>query len=471
MRSKLRAPWQLATLLCLVCALACPPGTLAQGKDALHGVIRDAHEQPVAGATVSLVDASGSTLQTTTSGREGHFDFEGVAPGTYRLRGTLGSTAGEVTVSAPVATQVTLVLASQAPNAGPTFFDQPTFTVAGVTDTSNLAIHGSANVAHQKDALTKEVVNLADLPIAAAPATGRHSPAFAAAEKLIAAKEYAQARSLLTKDLQTQEDAGLRRLLGDADEQLGDPVQAVRQYQRAAELDPTETNLLRWGAEFLLHHAPDPALQIFTEGTRRFPSSSRMLTALGVAYYIRGSYEKATELLCRASDLDPHSAEPYLFLGRIAESEPTISGEAQEHLARFVHASPGNAQANYYYAIALTKQRSASSLADAQTYLEKAIRLDPTFAAAHLQLGILFQEGGETLQAIANLQHAVALQPDLADAHFRLAQLYRKAGEGAQSRAELAKYQELTTQANAQAERERHEIQQFVLATRDGLQK
>src|SRR2546430_13519862 len=48
-----------------------------------------------------------------------------------------------------------------------------------------------------------------------------------------------------------------------------DPLEAVRQYQRAAELDASEPYLFDWGAELLLHHAPEPAIEVFSKGKDR----------------------------------------------------------------------------------------------------------------------------------------------------------------------------------------------------------
>ncbi len=43
----------------------------------------------------------------------------------------------------------------------------------------------------------------------------------------------------------------LHKRLGDVEERLGKPVEAVHEYQSAAELNGTETNLFNWGSELL----------------------------------------------------------------------------------------------------------------------------------------------------------------------------------------------------------------------------
>jgi hypothetical protein len=53
---------------------------------------------------------------------------------------------------------------------------------------------------------------------------------------------------------------------------LGNPLEAVREYQRAAELDASEQYLFDWGTELLTHRALEPAAEVFTKGNRLFPS-------------------------------------------------------------------------------------------------------------------------------------------------------------------------------------------------------
>ena len=102
----------------------------------------------------------------------------------------------------------------------------------------------------------------------------------------------------------------------------GDPLQTVREYQRAAETNPSESNFFNWGAELLLHRAIEPAIEVFTRGNRLFPQSSRMLVGLGVAWYASGSNEHAAQRLCEASDLNPATQIRICFWERSKEQRP-----------------------------------------------------------------------------------------------------------------------------------------------------
>ena len=95
-------------------------------------------------------------------------------------------------------------------------------------------------------------------------------------------------------------NAGLHALLGDLDERMGDPLGAVREYESAATLDPSEPNYFDWGSELLLHRAVRPAVIVFRKGMTAHPNSAKLRVGLGAALYADGSYDEAADQLCRA---------------------------------------------------------------------------------------------------------------------------------------------------------------------------
>jgi tetratricopeptide (TPR) repeat protein len=336
----------------------------------------------------------------------------------------------------PIADSAKLAASKMPASAGqPEFFDEPQFTVAGVTDSTNLGGHGSNTVVRTKEALAKDVVSLGTAPVNNESATKASSPGTAQIE-----------------------------------EKRGNPLQAVQEYQRAAEMNPSESNFFDWGAELLVHHAVEPAIEVFTKGHRLFPDSARMLVGLGVAWYAHGSYEQAALRLCEASDLNPADTNPYLFLGKIQGVETTQSEGLVERLQRFARLQPESALANYYYALSLWKQRK--NLDDTQTavqvesLLQKSVSLDPKLGLAYLQLGILSSDRKDFSQAISAYQRAVAASPGLEEAHYRLAQAYRRTGEKLKAQEELQLYQQISKKKEEEVERERREIRQFVYTLR-----
>ena len=233
----------------------------------------------------------------------------------------------------------------------------------------------------------------------------------------------------------------------------------------------SESHLFDWGAELLLHHAPEPAMEVFSRGIRLFPGSARMLLGLGAASFARGAYEEAVQRICRASDLNPNDSVPYQFLGKIEEAENQANPDLVEKLHRYVTLQPNTADANYYYALGLWKLRNAAhskgSVSEVESLLKTAIHINPQHAAAALQLGIVHSERGAYSEAISDYRKALDADPRMEEAHYRLAQAYRQTGNAEKAKEELRLYGQLAKESEQKQDRERHEIKQFVYTLRD----
>ncbi len=536
------APWILTLLSLLALPVLRGQSTQTPAEPVmaaiLHGVVLDSRGHPVADATVCLqaVVTGDVTVHTDAAGA---YRFLAVRPGTYTLRvemvGHSSATLGSFFLAQNESRTIDVTLESaktsepQDSSAGrPEFFDEPRFTVAGVTDTTNLGSHGSNTIAGNRDALAKATASLGKQPSDATalsvsnarrekslreeverqPADfdanyqlgkllvdeGKAGEAFGYLKRAsqlnpgdydntyelalarTATGDYESARAeiqaLLTAARESgQEKAEAHHLLGEVCEKLGDPLEAVREYQRSAELNPSEPYLFDWGSELLLHRAAEPALEVFTKGNRLFPRSSRMLAGLGASWYSLGSFDQAAQRLSEASDLNPDDPNPYLLMGKMQAVEASSSDAILERLARFVRLQPENALANYYYAVSVWKRRQSSgdsrNFAQVKSFLEKAIQSDPTLGLAYLQLGILYSERKSLSNAVAAYQRAIGATPELEEAHYRLAQAYRQAGETSKAQAELQIYERISNEKAAKVERQRHEVQQFVYELRE----
>jgi tetratricopeptide (TPR) repeat protein len=492
----------------------------------LKGYVRDADGHPLQNATVSLQLATESPApavapESTQTDSDGAYRFAALAAGAYTLRarmtGYSEATVGRIPVARKEMKKIDLVLAPAAapePNdtsaektpgakprtAAPEFFDEPQFTVAGVTPAANAGGHGSDNVIRTSEALARATVSLDALPDQ--ESTGTQSNGAANALPSAAAES-----SLRDEVAHNPKDATLHHQLADVEEKLGHPLEAVREYQRAAELNASEPNLFDWGTELLTHRALEPATEVFTKGNRLFPKSARMLIALGVSWYARGAYDQAAQCLASASDLEPGNPTPYLFLGKIQSAGAATPEAAAEKttlakLERFVQLQPGNALANYYYAVALWKQSQSAAGSDSDTQqnsegsarveslLQNAVRLDPSFSAAFLQLGILYAQRADYSQAIAAYQKAIEVSPievspkdsshedltsgnaapdsdeTLAESHYRLAQAYQRTGDKARAQEQLQLHDQFAKKIKEDTEHERREIQEFVISLR-----
>ncbi len=502
------------------------------GGATVQGYVRDSSGKPVATATVFLRRAPGTeTLSTppqiTHTDSEGEYRFSSLREGAYTLRAEMNdgaATVGPVSVSRKETRKIDLVLISTKasepqgalpgkaapgkPDAQtPEFFDEPQFTVAGVTQATNSGGHGSDTILRTTEALAKATVSLSKESAAGSNAAASAATEISLRDAAAREPENFEANRRLGKFLVDNgkaaegvpylerasrlnpRDPELHRLLGDAEERLGNSLEAVRQYQRAAELEPNEPNLFDWGTELLNHRALEPATEVFTKGNRLFPKSVRMLVALGVAWYARGSYDQAAQCLVNASDLAPDNPAPYLFLGRMQSVETTPSAQSVARLQRFAQLQPDNALANYYYAVSLWKQsagsvdttRDSERSARVESLLLKALDLDPKLGAAYLQLGILYSQRADFSRAISAYHKAIEVSPEevspeqitpeinetLEVTHYRLAQAYLRSGDKTRAQEELQLHDRLAKKTKENTARARREIQQFVISLKN----
>jgi tetratricopeptide (TPR) repeat protein len=282
---------------------------------------------------------------------------------------------------------------------------------------------------------------------------------------------FAQARSRARDLLQIKNTAEVHNLLAQVEEKDGNFVAAANEFETAAHMDPSESNLFDWGSELLLHHTLDPAIDVFRHAAELHPRSPRIATGLGMALYSRGNYDDAVKALLKATDLSPQDPRPYYFLSKAYDSSPAQADEVISHFRRFAEQEPKNARALYYYALSLWKgkrlQDSTLDIGKVESLLKNAVALDPKFAEARLQLGNLYSDQGKYREAIPQYEEALAINSGLADGHYRLGQAYVHTGQKDRAQKELGIYQQLRAQHMADLDKQRAEIRQFVYSSKD----
>jgi tetratricopeptide (TPR) repeat protein len=279
------------------------------------------------------------------------------------------------------------------------------------------------------------------------------------------------ARELIHALLQQKNTAELHNLLAEVEEKDGNFVTAANEFEIAAHMDPSESNLFDWASELLVHRTLEPSIEIFRQATERYPQSSRLAIGLGMALYSLGKYDDAVVSLLHATDLSPSDPRIYPFLSRAYDSSPGQADEVIKRFRRFAELQPRNGRALYYYAMSLWKGKRAQDpsldLHQIESLLTKSIELDPTLADAQLQLGNLYSDQSRYADAIPHYKRALELNTDLADAHYRLGQAYVRTGEKDRAQQELQVYQQLRAQHLADLDKQRAEVRQFVYSAKD----
>ena len=445
----------------------------------IHGAVTDPANKPVTDARVQLEQQGIAGPIETKTNSSGIFVFSKIPAGNYKLsakKSGLSSAAVTVVASSQADQKIDLKLQDTNASSSTTslameFADKPNFTVAGVTDWTAVGGHGSDAILRTSETLARETLSLKPesqgLDSTGSTDAANHDKEYDLAQTSKQAGDLQQAHDYLQKSLANKESSDARRLAGEVDEQLGDPLSAVHEFERAARLDPSEQNYFEWGSELLLHRAVWQAREVFAKGVEAYPKSVRMLTALGAALFAGARYDEAALRLCDASDLNPAELEPYTFIGKVELVAPAPLPCVEQKLARFVQLQPENSLANYLYAMAILKRQQQpadpQSLQQAQTLLTKAVTIDPKCGDAYLQLGILSSYQRELQKAIGFYTKAIEANPQLGEAHYRLGVTYDRVGETAKAKQEFELHDEIEKQQAASIESQRREVKQFLV--------
>jgi predicted O-linked N-acetylglucosamine transferase (SPINDLY family) len=146
----------------------------------------------------------------------------------------------------------------------------------------------------------------------------------------------------------------------------------------------------------------------------RDPGEPGALSLLGIMLARTRRTQEAAELLGRAAEVMPESAEAHTNHG----SALRALGRHHDALACYERAlalKPESAEAHYNRGLSLSDLRQ---YAQAIESYERAVGLKPDYAAAWNNRGGALQRLGRSEEALASIDRAIALQPNFAPAHL-----------------------------------------------------
>jgi tetratricopeptide (TPR) repeat protein len=256
--------------------------------------------------------------------------------------------------------------------------------------------------------------------------------------------------------------------VGGLEEESGNYVEAVESYQRAVELDPTnEEYYFDLGIEYLTHFTFGPAAEVYRVGTQKFPDSSRQFLGLGFSHYAVREYREAADAFTKALEIDPDSPASFQAWKSLLDSLPPNDWAfLLPHLDKLAKAHPQSAELAFCKGAAQFRSEVAkgagATFDSAQALLEKAVRLQPNFPAAHLELGALYAAKKQNQRAVDEYLQVIRQDDKSEVPHYRLGQLYREMDKLDLAAKELSQYQELARAHQEQLKRNRSTIQRFI---------
>jgi len=281
--------------------------------------------------------------------------------------------------------------------------------------------------------------------------------------------------NVLERGVKEHPTGELYNLLASLEEDAGRYVEAARYYRQAVELEPTrEQYYFDLGAEYLVHLAFGAALDVFRVGSQKFPDSPRQYVGMGLAQFSLRQYAQAARSYLSALDINPSSPDafaawkalpPFLAGAEWEQIRPLLEQLADHH--------PHSPQALYCYAAALFQHNLAikdeSTFDLVKSLLARAIRLNPKFVEAHLEIANLYEKRKQPREAIASFLEAIRLDPTSEIAHYQLGQAYRDSQRFDLAEQELTVYGQLSRRHREKMAQTLHVIRQFVLTQPDSV--
>ena len=261
----------------------------------------------------------------------------------------------------------------------------------------------------------------------------------------IDAGQYASAKALLETLMKQQDRAELHSLLGKAEAAQKFYKAAALEYQKAAEMEPTEANIFDFGMT-LFHLDHNAAITILRYGVQKYPQSVELHVALGTVLYADGKSLEGAELLCDAEDLNPSDPHPMELLADTEIVPPTLAPRITSLFAALHRKYKNDGLILFDYTMvqsgrwANDKDAVPPHFADS---MKAALRLNPHLPQAYYQLSLISAQQRNYPEEIQYLRKAIALEPGKDEYHYRLAFAYRKSGDEAKFREELNEFQRL----------------------------
>jgi tetratricopeptide (TPR) repeat protein len=222
----------------------------------------------------------------------------------------------------------------------------------------------------------------------------------------------------------------------------GQAVKAAEAQARYATLVPTEAGA-RTKAESLYFEAVQPLLQhekfgeaigILTKAREQVANSAQLELALGVACYGLRRFDEAAAAFLRTIAISPDVDQPYIFLGKFLDQIPGKLPEVTRVFLQYENLHPASATGYLLHAKALNAQSIEPETA--RKLLEKAISIDARDAAAHFELGVIFDRARGYADAAREFERAADLNPADAATHYRLSRVYDRLGKSDAARRE-----------------------------------
>jgi predicted Zn finger-like uncharacterized protein len=233
-----------------------------------------------------------------------------------------------------------------------------------------------------------------------------------------------------------EENAHMRRMLGQSELARGKLDGAAHEFKRALELDPYDTEA-KFGLGVALRKSGDleAAEAAFDDIAKRDSSFSGLAEQRGLLLEARGKYPEAIAVYRGALEKDQNNMSLVLRLGA-AQVLANQLDDAEQTLAKVIREIPNSAEAEYFIGrVSFARGRTADALA----HFDRAIGLDISKAEYHLYVARSTWELGNFSRTMEEADAAIKRDPFLGDAFWVRAMVRLRVGQVKDSLKDLEK--------------------------------
>ena len=182
----------------------------------------------------------------------------------------------------------------------------------------------------------------------------------------------------------------------------------------------------------------DQAASLFRQTLLVKPLWPAAQLALGSAYLAQESWQEAVDALTDAVKLDDSDplASGSLAIALMMQGDYTGAIDAWKQVVRVTEGAERELTRESLE-IVRERQKWADEAIKA---LQRAVQLDPEFAKAHFNLGILYDQIHRYPAAVASYEQVEALSPEIPVIHFRLGVAYSRVGRTQEAQTSIQKY-------------------------------
>lgn len=232
------------------------------------------------------------------------------------------------------------------------------------------------------------------------------------------------------------EEVRLSTLIGMAHFGLGEYGAAVPYLKKATKSDPTNLGFRMVLAQSCLSSKQyQCVLDVYREIVNLNAESAEADMLAGEALDEMQNHSGAIEQFRAAVKANPRQPNAHFGLGYLLWTQNQFEEAATEFQAELEN-FPRNAQALAYLADCNLHLNRTVNI---RPLLETALKIDPSLAKAHLDLGILDAQDGRLDDSLREFTIAARISPNDPDVHWRLARLYQSMGRKAEAKIEFDK--------------------------------